>query len=918
MPSSVPEYRPVKSLTLFLLLLVSSWRLGAQGQTGEIRIEVKDPSGAATEASGRLKNLATGVSQNFQTDAQGTQGFSNLAFGRYQLEISRKGFTTQSLLIDVNSTSPVSQTVTLALGAPAYSVAVVGTAPLPGVDRSLDEIPAPVQAVTDRDIEQSHALDLSQFLNRRLNGVYLNEVQGNPVQPDLNYRGYTASPLLGTPQGVSIYMDGVRLNQPFGDVVSWDLIPLIAVGEVTLIPGSNPLFGLNTLGGALSIQTKDGRTKPGTAISFSGGSFGRLTGDFEHGGSNRHGLNWYLASNLLFEDGWRPTSPSNVRKFFGKLGWQGTRSVLGMTVSYANNSLNGNGLQEQTFLARDYSSVYTKPDVTANRSPLINLNGRHSLNNTVTVSGNIYYRYIRTNTLNGDINEDSLDQSVYQPSAAERAALTAAGYTGFPTAGETAANTPFPFWRCIAQGLLRDEPVEKCNGLINRSNIKQHNYGLSGQVNWFGSPRNHRNQFTAGFAYDRNKVDFLQSTQLGYLNPDRGVTGIPNFADGVTGGDQDGVPFDLRVNLNGKIQTGSVFATDTLTVGRANITVSGRYNRTSVDNLDRLQRIAGPGSLTSSNVFDRFNPAAGITFQASGYLNAYFGYSEGNRAPTSIELGCADPEQPCKLPNAMAGDPPLKQVVTRTFEVGLRGGMESNLRWSIGYFQAENRNDILFVASEQTGFGHFKNFGKTRRQGVEVDVNGRMKRLTIGGGYTFLDATFRSPEEVKGSGNSTNEEAQDGIPGVESTIEIGPGNRIPLIPQHMLKAYTDIQVTSKFLVDLGLVAISSSYARGNENNLHKADGVYYLGPGKSPGYAVANLGARYQLHRYVELFLRITNLFDRKYYTGAQLGPMGFTNTGNFIARPLPAISGEFPVRQSTFFAPGAPIGAWGGIRVRF
>ena len=86
-------------------------------------------------------------------------------------------------------------------------------------------MPAPVQTATDRDIEHSGALDLSDFLNRRLNGVHVNEMQGNPFQPDVNYRGYTASPLLGTPQGLSVYMDGVRLNQPFGDVVSWDLIP---------------------------------------------------------------------------------------------------------------------------------------------------------------------------------------------------------------------------------------------------------------------------------------------------------------------------------------------------------------------------------------------------------------------------------------------------------------------------------------------------------------------------------------------------------------------------------------------------------------------------------------------------------------------------------------------------------------------
>src|SRR5262249_24602692 len=153
-------------------------------------------------------------------------------------------------------------------------------------------------------------------------GVHVNETQGNPYQPDINYRGYTASPLLGTPQGVSVYMDGVRLNQPFGDVVSWDLIPRIAVSELALMPGSNPLFGLNTLGGALSLQTKDGRSGNRTSLTLGGGSFGRKTAEFEHGGSSSNGLNWYVASNMFFEDGWRQSSPSDVRQFFGKFGWQ--------------------------------------------------------------------------------------------------------------------------------------------------------------------------------------------------------------------------------------------------------------------------------------------------------------------------------------------------------------------------------------------------------------------------------------------------------------------------------------------------------------------------------------------------------------------------------------------------------------------
>jgi outer membrane receptor protein involved in Fe transport len=153
---------------------------------------------------------------------------------------------------------------------------------------------------------------------------------------------------------------------------------------------------------------------------------------------------------------------------------------------------------------------------------------------------------------------------------------------------------------------------------------------------------------------------------------------------------------------------------------------------------------------------------------------------------------------------------------------------------------------------------------------------------------------------------------------MDGVIQIQPGDRLPLIPRHLLKAFADAQITRKLSADLDLVAVSGSYARGNENNQSRADGVYYLGPGTSPGYAVVNLAARYQLRKRLQIFVQVDNLLDRHYYTAAQLGPMGFTAQGTFIARPLPAVDGNFPIVHATFYAPGAPIGAWGGIRVTF
>ena len=204
------------------------------------------------------------------------------------------------------------------------------------------------------------------------------------------------------------------------------------------------------------------------------------------------------------------------------------------------------------------------------------------------------------------------------------------------------------------------------------------------------------------------------------------------------------------------------------------------------------------GSLNGNYVYQRFNPAAGVTYKATSFAAAYFSYSESSRAPTAIELGCADPNNPCNLPNALVSDPPLQQVVTRTFEAGVRGTHETGLQWSAGWFRGENHNDLLFVASQQSGFGYFANFGQTRRTGVEANLSGRWKTFTLGGGYTFLNATYQSTETIDGSSNSSN----DGAPGLGGNVTIQPGDRIPLIPQHLLKAYADYQPLKRLSIDL--------------------------------------------------------------------------------------------------------------------
>jgi len=790
------------------------------------------------------------------------------------------------------------------------TVEIVGVTPLPGLGLPRDRIPSNVQTLDSAAATGADSVNLPDALNRRLGAVFVNDIQGNPFQPDISFRGFTASPLLGTPQGLSVYMDGVRMNQPFGDVVSWDLIPRTAIESLTLLPGSNPVFGLNTLGGAFSIRTKDGLHDPGTAVQVLAGQHSRQEIGFEHGGHDGHGWHWYLTGNGFRETGWRDASPTRLGQLFAKTGLSGARSEIALTAAMAAGRMTGNGLQEERLLARDYASVYTKPDETHNRSLLFNLTGSHMASDGLQLSGNLYYRRIRTATLNGDLNDDSLDQAVYQPGAAERAALAAAGYTGFPASGATAANTPFPSWRCIANVLLADEPAEKCNGLLNRTDSRQRQVGTSGQATLSGRVDRYANQLTVGVAYDESRVAFRQSSQFGYLNPDRSVTPVDFYADG-SEIDDDGSPIDSRVDLDGRTRTVGIYATDTLSLSEnLHLTLSGRYNRTTVHNRDHITPGGGTGSLDGDHHFSRFNPAIGATWNPSRMLTVYAGYNEGSRTPTAVELGCADPENPCKLPNAMAGDPPLRQVVTKTWEAGLRGKLTPKTRWNAGLFRADNVDDILFVADNSAGFGYFRNVGKTRRQGLELGLDGRSGALGFSVNYTYLDASFRSDELLNGEANSSADE--------DGRIAVRPGDRMPLIPHEIFKAHADWQITPAWSVEAGMVAVAGANARGNENGRHQPDGTYFLGSGRTGGYAVFDVGAAWEPAPRLRFFAQVSNLFDRRYATASQLNATGLTAEGNFIARPFSSSGDNASVVSSTFYAPGAPRTVWAGVRYAF
>ena len=305
-------------------------------------------------------------------------------------------------------------------------------------------------------------------------------------------------------------------------------------------------------------------------------------------------------------------------------------------------------------------------------------------------------------------------------------------------------------------------------------------------------------------------------------------------------------------------------------------------------------------------------PSVGVTYHPSQLFTLFANYSQASRAPTSIELGCADPANPCSLPNALASDPPLQQVVTSTWEAGARGKFEQNTHWSLDGFRAVNHNDILFVASQQLGTGYFRNFGETQREGIQSSVDGRVGRFTAGLDYTFLSATYQSTETFDGTSNNT--------AGSRRRHHRSSGK------SHSADSEAKRQGVSRRAGDeetrpriSAMVANSSSYARGNENNAYQPDGKYYLGPGVSPGYAMFNFQAHYDLTKRLQLGVEVDNLFNRHYYTAAQLATTSFNAQGGFLARPYPAdAAGNYPLQSAAFFSPGAPRRAWVELRLKW
>ncbi|GAA0297264.1 TonB-dependent receptor [Sphingomonas oligophenolica] len=733
-------------------------------------------------------------------------------------------------------------------GQPAPDVVVTATGGLPGLAVDPDRLPVATQTVDAAALRSGGVADLLRALDGQAAGVTLNQAQGNPFQPNLLYRGYEASPLGGNAQGLAVYVDGVRFNQPFGDTMNWDLVPDIAVARLSL-QGANPVLGLNALGGALSIDLKTGRDVQGVGGEAMVGRFGRRAVSAE-AGIERGGLSAYVAGSVAHDDGWRDHSPSTMHQLYAQIGGQGSWGQVDLRLLGAETALTGNGTAPVELLDSAYHAVFTYPDRTANHYGRVVLSADLALGDGLRLKPSVHLDRLRQRTANGDLSDA-------RPCDGDAALLCLDGADDSP---------------------LTDSRGEIFPAFLGDGRYAQLNATRTDTTGYGGELRLERdaplagiaNHLAVGAGWSGARTRFSADSTIGALGADRG------FAKGQGVIDMAGGPI-RSVDLVARRDDIGLFVADLLSPARdVDVTIALRYNHAHV----RLDDRAGT-ALDGRHGYGRVNPSIGAVWRVGSGLALYGDYAETSRAPTPAELSCADPAAPCSLSAFFVADPDLRQVVARTVEAGVRGRRAfggATLRWRVGGWRSTNADDILFTAAATVGRAFFRNVGATRRQGIEAQASLAARDWSATASYVLTDARFRTGFTAQSPNNPA--------AGPDGLIEVLPGDRLPGIARNRLKA----AVTRRF-GDRAWVTLEGQYASGrwpvgDEANLTRPTNAYWR----------ADLSAGLRPSTRIELFAAVENLFDRRYAT---FGAFSETGAVDFAEAP--------GIRDPRAISPGTP-----------
>ena len=791
---------------------------------------------------------------------------------------------------------------------------IVVTAPSATDTTPIADTPSNAQVITGDPLTRQNHANLADLLNANLGSVTLSNGSGSPYQNDVNYRGFQATSLLGSPTGISVTMDGVRMNEPFGAIVNWDLIPLGAVSGIEVLPGSNPLFGLNTLGGALVLTTKNGADNGGASVTVQGGSYNRRAVLAEAGGTLANKtIDWFVSGNYDKQDGYRWYTNTEVKQAYGKLRWHGAPNGLDanaeLGVMWSDTSLNGTQALPLSMLGNP-KMAYTWPDNVSNNQIVVNLKADARLAPALKLSGNVYYRRSKANSSNSNASLDD-DCGDTRDCSADAPGGTALDLnTTNPYAQNTARNAAFSPYT----GTL---PIHDYDANINASlvvsQIHQDIWGGNALLDFDGTLFGLKNDANLGGSFETTSITYGQDTDLAYMVNYQTVPMPWNFKYGSASGSQassfQGSPLISSVDVISHSTSFNLFARDMLKLTDTfSVTASlgytfshvslngtnstylnddGGYTWTGNDgnqyyNASYLGAsywttnaagsylataavpaggIAGPevDPVTGSHNYHHLNPSIGAAWNPIREIGVFANYNQAMRAPTAIELACADPTTPCALPTGFNGDPDLKAVIAHTIELGARGKIGRIFGWNAAVYRTRLSNDIQFIY-DNTGLGYFANVGQTQRKGVELGLTADTSKLHVSASYGTVSATYRST--FLDAGGDT----------------VNPGARITGIPAQSAKLRVLYTPYKAVALGANVIAVGNQYAHGDEANVD----------GAVPGYVLLNLDLHVMPMPRLELFANMNNVFDRHYATFGVMGTSIYTGNDEQFRTPAP------------------------------
>ena len=760
---------------------------------------------------------------------------------------------------------------------------VISTSPLGGAGVDPDKVSASTQTLSADDFSRTYSPSITDTLMQRVPGVSTTDVQGNGFVQDLRYRGFAASPLQGTPQGLAVYMNGIRVNEAFGDTVNWDLIPTNAINR-TDIWTNNPVFGLNALGGAVNIQMKNGFTYSGTEVEAQGGSYGRAGGSAQFG-TEKDGVGVYLAAQGVKDAGWRYQSPAQVGRFYGDVGWRGDAGEIHAIGAVARNYFGVVGPTPIQLLNQDNKAIYTWPQTTRNDMQLVALNGKVTAPESWTLQSNFYVRRFQQRHVDG--NDADVERCSNASSFGGKLCLEDDGFP-VPPGGKTQAfrnqfvvldanNNPITF--------QANTPY----GTVDRTSTDATTIGSSVQATNDAKLFDHGNYFSVGGSIDHSRVAFGANSELGYIFPDLSVG--PNAGVAGTGS----IIHTLAnigyspVSLNARSTYYGLYVTDVFDItSRLSVNAGARLNVAKIEMSDLLgtspdlngelhlhaaQSDGGP-FLQEQRTMSRPTAAIRSPIARRPRLN----WAAPTRASRACWKASWFPIRRCK------------QVVAKTYEVGLRGKSPFNdgrIEWKAALFRTDSSNDIINVASAIQGRGVFQNVAATRRQGAEAGVQYFADRWFAYANYSYIDATYQFTGDIASPNNPSAD--------ANGNVHVTPGKLIPGIPQHQFKAGAEYAVTPQWKIGADVIVVGSQYFVGDDANQNE----------KLPAYWVTNLHTSYDLSKNVRIFGLVNNLFNRTYY------PYGTYFDPQSVQNAMPTA-----LTDQRTLTPGQPLSVYVGLRI--